>query len=201
VGLEGIDVQVDDAIVTLEGKTGNLLEKEHAVIHARYQPGVRAVIDRLTVTPQRRADAEVQSDVEQALVDDPATDAFEVKPRVEEGVVTLEGSVDSETEKELAAKVSAGVGGVRRVQNELAVATTLARTDMEISADIRGRLLADPLVDASGVTVRVTDGRAELWGRVPTAEERARVLWDAWVKGVRAVEADELVVGTECPTP
>ncbi|HVY25726.1 MAG TPA: BON domain-containing protein [Polyangiaceae bacterium] len=63
-----------------------------------------------------------------------------------------------------------------------------ALTDRDISAAIRWRLEHDPGVDASGVTVRVSQGIVELTGSVSSLLSKGRTVRVAEaVKGVRAV--------------
>jgi osmotically-inducible protein OsmY len=195
VEADAIDVRVTQRIVSLEGETDTLLEKDRAVTRARYVRGVRAVDDRLVVAPSTRGDFAIGRDVEQALIVDPAVEAYEIRPEVKRGVVTLRGTVGSKVEKALASTSASGVAGVRAVRNELDVSMGASRTDMEIGADVRGRLDADPLVDATDVSVRVDRGEVRLLGSVGTMAERARVASDAWVDGVRDVVARELFVG------
>jgi osmotically-inducible protein OsmY len=189
-----IDVETDDGIVVLAGMVDNLLAKERARQRAERVKGVRAVVNELAVKPVERTDADVLRDVKQALANDPATDAYEVFVEVQDGVVTLAGTVDSRPEKRLSAQVAKGVKGVKAVKNAITINTPAERPDGEIKQEVVRRLASDVWVDDGLVTVAVQDGRVSLRGTVGSAFEKTRATGDAWVAGVRSVKADELQV-------
>ena len=63
-----------------------------------------------------------------------------------------------------------------------------------IAADIRSRLEWDPFVQGAPVEVVVNRGRVALKGKVGGVAERRRVIAHAWVKGVVAVDANDVRV-------
>lgn len=69
----------------------------------------------------RRSDERVWDDVGQRLMDDPWLDATDIDVRVEEGEVTLDGTVDSRAAKRRAEDIADSVSGARHVQNNLRV--------------------------------------------------------------------------------
>lgn len=190
----GIDVSTKDGIVMLEGNVSNLLSKRRAEHIASSTRGVRAVINRIEVTEHDRSDRAIQVDVEYALADDPATESWEIRPRVRDGVVTLTGSVDSWAEKRLAEEVATGVLGVREVHNELGIDEAHERPDGEIEAEIERRLEMDVWVGAALVDVEVQDARVSLSGEVGSNIEKTRAITDSWVAGVTDVNAEKLEV-------
>jgi osmotically-inducible protein OsmY len=132
-----IDVKTNAGIVTLTGPVNNLLEKERAPEVASTVKGVRAVVNRVTVRPVKRTDAEIREDIEQALLDDPATEVYEVGIEVKDGIVTLAGTVDSWLKRELSERRAKGVGGVLEVRNRITVAYKDERADREIDRSFR----------------------------------------------------------------
>lgn len=72
----------------------------------------------------RRADGDIRRDVETALFYDDAVSSIGIDVSVRDGVVTLNGKVNSELAKDLAAQDAWKVGGVRGVQNNLQVHET-----------------------------------------------------------------------------
>ncbi|HJX51445.1 MAG TPA: BON domain-containing protein, partial [Polyangia bacterium] len=62
-----VDVSTSQGIVTLSGSVNNLLAKERAIKMAESIRGVRGVIDRTTVTPVSRSDADTRKDIQAAL--------------------------------------------------------------------------------------------------------------------------------------
>lgn len=189
-----VDVETKDGIVTLSGSVDNLLANDRAVELARTVKGVRSVVDQLTVKPVARTDEEIYKDVMEALLENPATDAYEIKAAVTDGVVTLTGAVDSWQEKQLCAQVVKGVKGIKDIENEVEVEYEGKRPDGEIEADIENRLAWDVWVDDALVTVTVKNGRVTLSGKVGCAAEKFRAYADAWVAGVKAVDDEDLMV-------
>jgi osmotically-inducible protein OsmY len=63
--------------------------------------------------------------VHDKLSRDPRVDAQQIRVRVDQGIVTLEGEVDSNAERDAAAEAAQRVSGVRRVENALAVSASL----------------------------------------------------------------------------
>ena len=189
-----VDVSCIDGTVTLKGTVGNLLAKRRAVRLAETVRGVKSVIDRTDVQPSiTRRDYNIESDARTALLHDRATESWEIGVDVENGIATLNGTVDSWQEKQLAEKVVAGVRGVRGIDNRIDIVYDTERTDGEIAAEVRRALRYDVLVDHGLVDVAVEDGRVKLTGTVGSAAEKRRARIDAWVAGVDAV-ANELEV-------
>jgi osmotically-inducible protein OsmY len=93
VNYNTIDVITSDGIVTLSGSADNILAKERAETLAQSILGVRSIVNLIRVTPaDKRTDQEISTDVQLALLDDPAADAYEIEVGVTDGVVTLKGT-------------------------------------------------------------------------------------------------------------
>jgi len=194
VPFHSVEVKVVQGIVTLSGSVDTILARNRAVDLARTIKGVRSVVDEIRVeTPSRSNDA-LRRDVEWALVNDPAADSYEVTVSATDGVVTLGGTVDSWQEKQLVARVVEGVKGVKDIQNLITFDVPADRPDTELAAEIRSRLKWNAWVDDGLVKVTVADGKATLTGTVGSALERARAVGQAWVPGVREVDATGLEV-------
>lgn len=69
----------------------------------------------------KRSDSRIEEDVHDQLSDDSWLDASSVKVRVEDGEVTLDGTVDSRSSKRRAEDLCDSVSGVRHCQNNLRV--------------------------------------------------------------------------------
>jgi osmotically-inducible protein OsmY len=190
-----IDLDVRQGVVTLTGEVDNLLAKDRAARIAETVKGVRAVINRLRVDPiATRSDAAIESDIENAWISDPATESFEITAVVEDGKATLTGTVDSFQERHLAAQVAKGVRGVTAIDNQIDIEYATDRGDGDIEADIQRALHWDTLIDDALINVDVTNGKVSLTGTVGSAAEKTLASADAWVAGVKNVDASGLQV-------
>lgn len=188
------EVSTSRGIVTLSGSVDNVLVRRRAVTIAESVRGVLGVIDRLTVTPEPRDDESVHKDILMALLDDPATESYQVAVTVRDGIVTLTGSVGSQAESQLAQHLAEGVQGVKAVRNQLVINYAEKRIDPEIAADIQATLGWDIWVRGYPIQVEVKDGAVRLTGTVRSAIVKSRANADAWVHGVLAVQDNGLKV-------
>lgn len=72
--------------------------------------------------PAKRTDEQIKSGVEEALTADSWLDASGIQVNVQNGIVTLSGTVDSRESKRRAEDFADQVSGVRDVQNNLQIA-------------------------------------------------------------------------------
>jgi osmotically-inducible protein OsmY len=168
-----------------------------ALERAEMVEGVKAVVDRVEVADGDRPDDAIRRDVRAALRVDPASDEPRLTVNVLDGTVTLLGEVGSFVEKKLAERAARSVRGVREVVDQLEVHYPGPRADGEILADVRGALRADRWVDEWLLEEEVDGGVVTLRGVQPTASAKRRAIDDAWVMGVRAVDARLLDVEPE----
>jgi len=165
-----VDVEVRDSTVVLRGSVPSYWARAAAVENAELIPGVARVEDQLTVrwppvyTP---SDTDLRDNVDRVLRWNPNIDASRITIGVSDGVVSLEGSVDSLWKKQHAERVAADVTGVIDVENRLAIVPTRTITDETIGTDIVNALKRNVLIDAELVDVRVTNGVVTLGGSVP----------------------------------
>jgi osmotically-inducible protein OsmY len=190
-----INVNATKGMVALSGTVDNILARERATRIAESVKGVRAVSNRVEVTPPAtRTDEEIRRDVQDLLLWDPAADSLALEVSVTEGKVSLEGSVQSFAEKQLAERVAKGVNGIVDMENSIALVYPAERSDGEIARDIEQRLRWDALIDSALIDVKVHQGSVELSGVVGSAAEKSRAHQDAWVMGVTAVDHANLDV-------
>lgn len=190
-----VDVSTSNGIVTLTGQVNNILAKERAARIADTVKGVRAVVNRIEVRPSvTRSDAQIRRDVESALLNDPATESYEITTTVENGEATLTGTVDSYQERELVKMVAKGVRGVTAIEDEIDVDYKTDRADAEIKHEIEQALRWNTHVDNYLINVSVNDGKVALSGTVGSAAEKRMAETDAWVAGVTSVDSSKLSV-------
>jgi hyperosmotically inducible protein len=145
-------------------------------------------------------DNTVNASVKAALIENKRTKAHDINVETYKGVVQLSGFVDTAAEKDEAAKVAAGVSGVKSVNNSISVG---GKTSMGTKLDdtvMTGRVKA-ALMDASDVksgqiNVETKSGVVQLSGFVNSAamKEKAGEV-AAGVSGVKEVQ-NVLVVRT-----
>jgi osmotically-inducible protein OsmY len=195
VSANNVDVTTKDGVVTLKGTVNNILAKDRALALAEATVGVRAVVNMVEVKPTTpRDDKELAKAVKDAWLTDPAADSYELSASARNGVVTLTGTVQSYTEKDLSAIVAKGVRGVKGIKNEIKVDYKTKRSDLEIKTEVEERLVNDIRVDDYLVKVKVKGGDVTLSGTVGSLQEKTRASHDTWVVGMKSVDIDGLEV-------
>ena len=182
-----VDVSTSQGVVTLTGSVENLPAKERAVMTAKSVRGVTEVNDQLTVYALARPDDEIRADIQSALKQDPATKSYQTTAAVHDAIATLTGTVGSYAEQQLATRIASGVKGVKAVDNQVTINYLAARTDDEISADVKARLQWDIWVNGELISPTVKDGKVTLTGTIGSAISKSRAFDDAWVNGVTSV--------------
>lgn len=194
VSADTIDVRVEEGVVELSGNAFTLLVKQRAVRLVGSLKGVRAVVDRIAVASTHRTDQEILDDVQATLRDDPVVEAQQIRVKVTNGKVTLEGAVDSFAERQLTASAVSGVNGVVAINNQIASNANTKRPNSEIRPEILRRFELSPYLAEGLIEVDLQDGVVTLGGVVGSVNERDIASVLAWVAGVREVDADDLEV-------
>jgi osmotically-inducible protein OsmY len=113
---------VEDGIVTLSGEVPGLGRKRLAGVLAWWVPGSRDVVNGLAVVPpEEDNDGEMTDAVRIVLEKDPFVNASQIRVASRDRVVTLEGLVAAEAERDMAEYDAWSVFGVDRVLNDIAV--------------------------------------------------------------------------------
>lgn len=194
-GIDGerLSVETNEGIVTISGVTDNLLTKDRATSVASTIKGVRSVVNDIDVVSDR-LDAAIAEDLADALLSDPATDTWEIESSIDDGVVTLTGTVDSWQEKELVAKVAKGVEGVIGINNNVDIDYETTRTDDEILGDVQSSIVWNNRIEDALINIDVNDGVVELSGSVGSLFEKNLATEIARVAGVTDVNTENLEV-------
>ncbi len=117
-----IEVSVTDGVVLLDDHVTNLAQKRLAGVLAWWVPGSRDVVNGLEVTPpEDDHDDEVTDAVRIVLEKDPFLNADQIRVSTRNYVVTLEGLVRTEAQKQMAESDAWYVFGVDNVINRLDV--------------------------------------------------------------------------------
>jgi hyperosmotically inducible protein len=176
---DSIQVQSKDGVVTLTGAVSEAAHKSLAEDTVKGLPGVQSVDNRLEVKPQAAAensDGLIVAKVKMALLFHRSVSALtEVDAR--NGIVTLHGTANSQAEKDLTTQYVRDVEGVKRVDNQMAVATTPAPTmseqidDASITAQVKFTLLQHRSTSAVRTQVETTSGVVTLQGKAKNQAE------------------------------
>lgn len=181
----GIDVRVDDGVVTLSGVAGSAAEKARARADG-WVLGVRGVTDgelavdwetsmdmRRERTDLLKHDRHIQQAIADAFILDPRLSPFDLEIRVRNGVAFLSGVVDSFQARRIAAQNARNTAGVLRVRNRIKVRPAdPSPSDATIADDVRRALQDSPFTEAHQVDVQVTGGVVRLQGTVDTRFEK-----------------------------
>ena len=123
-----ISVGVQNGVVTLGGTAYGPVDKSSAVADASYMPGVKDVIDDISVDPVSPMDDGIRRRVYRAVYGFPSLNKYAIDPAqpirisVQNGHVTLFGTVISKADKDAAYIQANGVPGVFSVTNNLQIA-------------------------------------------------------------------------------
>jgi osmotically-inducible protein OsmY len=118
-----IHVTVSKGWVTLRGEVDWQYQKLDAERVVRRLTGVRGVSNLIAVRPRvTPSPAALKEQIEKALVRTAETDAERIKVEVEDGKVTLRGTVRSWAERQEAERVAWLAPGVTTVENKIALA-------------------------------------------------------------------------------
>lgn len=189
-----LDVSTYKGIVTLNGEVDNILIRERVQRVAASIKGVRGIVNRIIVKKNTMSDTNIQKAVESAWLRDPVADSYELSAKVNNGVVTVNGTVQSWAEQQISLNVAKGVKGVREIEDNITIKPGSARPENEMKAEISSRLQYDVLVDDLLIKVAVDGTKAVLSGKVGSLTEKNRAILDAWITGITEVEAESLDV-------
>ena len=212
-----INVNVtDDKVVKLSGKVGSAYQKDLAmqVAHVRGVKDVQA--DELEVEPSitsaMRRDimaeninsGQISSAIKDAMKYDPRVTAKNVQVEVEDGVVSLSGTVFNLNEKLAAGQDAKNTMGVKKLNNDIKVERRVVvrpktpTTDQAITERVKSIFSRDPYVSPAGMEVHVNDGVVTLSGTTQSnfLKKHYKELASN-VKGVIAVQSDITVSSSE----
>jgi osmotically-inducible protein OsmY len=117
-----IEVSTKDGIVFLDNTVLNLTQKRLAEVLAWWVPGTRDVINELEVSPpEEDNDDEITDALRIILEKDPFLNAGQIQIQIKKGIVTLEGLVKTEGQKQMAENDAWYLFGVDKVINHLSV--------------------------------------------------------------------------------
>ncbi len=169
-----VGVQVKGGVVTLTGTIDAYPKKMAARDAAHRVFGVLDVVDELKVkipTVWERTDEDVARAVRHALTWDVLVPDERITSTVSGGVVTLQGGVDTWTQRDDARRAVQRLTGVRSIVNQITVAGP-AVDPASIKRQIEGALERQAEREAKRIGVAVRDGVVTLSGTLRSWGER-----------------------------
>jgi osmotically-inducible protein OsmY len=200
VDASNITVDVEDGEVTLEGSVPSYSARLSASTDTWVVSGVMSVNNNIKVkhtdTGIGYVDSQVKSNVLNVLKWNPNIDSSEISVSVDNGWITIEGSVDALWKKMRTEDLVSDVTGVLGLTNKLSVVPTKDIVDELIAEDIVSALERNSTLNVEDINVKVENGKVTLSGTVSSWSERMSAYESAlYTEGVTHIH-DDLRVGS-----
>jgi osmotically-inducible protein OsmY len=184
-----IGVIVKDGVVTLDGEVSSFAEKWGAERAAQRVTGVQALAVGLDVKLSalgKRSDSDIARSAQTALHWCSSCPSETIQLMVEDGWITLTGSVEWHYQKQAATDALRYLIGVTGVSDQISISPKVLST--VVKADIEAALKRRSTSDAQEIHVDVHGADVTLSGTVHSWAERELARHSAWgTKGVRQV--------------
>ncbi len=191
-----IGVEVTDGVVTLSGEVATYAEKCEAERAAQCVFGVKALAVNLRVQLAalgERSDVDIARTVENVLEWMTLGNKGSVQVMVEDGWITLTGTVDWQYQQDAASFAVRHLMGVRGVSNQIVIKPKVSLS--AVKDDIEAALTRRALADAGKISVTIEGAEVTLSGQVNSWGERDSARNSAWgTPGVRNV-VDNMTLG------
>jgi osmotically-inducible protein OsmY len=191
-----IGVAVKDGVVTLTGAVPSYADKYAVDRVLERIAGVKAFANELEIelpSAWVRSDTDIAHKVVDAFAWDVSIPHDQIKARVADGWVTLEGEVQWEYQRQAAFRAVRSLTGVRGVTNLIKIVPARV-SSYDVTKKIKDALRRSAERDADRIVVATMDHVVTLSGSVPSFAERRLAETAAWsAPGVKEVK-DEIVV-------
>jgi osmotically-inducible protein OsmY len=189
--IKELEVTVHNGIASLCGTVGSSFDKLRAEMATREVKGVLALVVELKVAIKygyERTDDELAEAVLLVLKNNTAVPYEQIRVKVEQGVVTLEGHVEWEFQRNATAKAVIYIRGVREVISLILVSPKIMIRD--VWSEISSALHRTASIDAERIHITVDGSHITLRGKVRSSAEKEDAEHAAWcTPGVTHVDS------------
>ncbi len=166
----------NDGVVTLTGTVSEDSHRSLAQETVASLPGVKSVDNQLTINGQQPApdsDAWLSMKVKGALLFNRNVSAVNTQVYVTEGVVTLKGQADSQSQKDLTGEYAKDIDGIKGLSNEMTIGEAVNKPDQNkdnkiddasITAQVKMAFLTHHSTSAFKTGVETNNGTVTLSG-------------------------------------
>jgi osmotically-inducible protein OsmY len=175
-----IEVSVIDGIATLKGCVSTYPEKVLAEIESSMVQGIDSVNNEIDVTSSGEVRGQSDRDVEKAmycLLDaNSEINPNDVKVFVKDGIISLEGKVNSLWKRDKIIKMASQIKGVNSIKNKILVRPSNEIPDDKIWDLISKSLRNSVRIDSKNVKLKVKDGVVTVSGVVSAFVEYEAII-------------------------
>lgn len=189
-----VAVATEDGVTTLTGTVDLLPARWRAVRLTSIIEGVTSVVDQIQIKDNTKKDRHTFVGIDLFLDMYSAVGFGETDVGFLKDTAYLSGIVDSHGMKMLLEEMIGMIHGVSAIDNKIDVVYKNSPSDSAIKNNIIATFAMDPFLRASQIEVEATGGNVVLKGAVASAAEKSFAIHDAWVGGVKSVDANELHV-------
>lgn len=161
------------------------------VINRSLAPGLPAKPTALQSenSEKQKADAALMSKIKSAIAQTKRLHGYSIGVECKDGLVSLNGDVPSEIDKELAADLAKEISGVKAINNQLRIAPeatplpgenkapdfSINVDDLELQANLRERIRSVPELKTQNIEIKVQNRAVTLTGNVASEQQRTRI--------------------------